>query len=296
VVKTTGKRNRAPIIILILLLLAVVSILSRSLLKHEDVHITHAPEQPFAPETPTVKPKQEPVEKPAEKGPAPQPEPVKIAVIIDDVGYPTHTFDGYIQFPGKLTFSVLPFQAESVHSAQLLHQKGFELMVHIPMEPLDYPDKQPGEGALMVTDDRDQVEEKLSRMIEEIPYIQGANNHMGSRATQNPELMFWTLTYLQRRGLYFVDSLTTSGSRAYEISLELDIQSTKRDVFLDNHDDFAYINGQFEELKRFAQARGTAVAIGHIHNENLLKVLNEQLPRLEEEGFELVFASEVVTN
>jgi hypothetical protein len=119
---------------------------------------------------------------------------------------------------------------------------------------------------------------------------------MGSRATQNPELMSYTLTYLQKQGFYFVDSRTTPRSSAYELSRQLKIRSAERDVFLDNHDDFTYINEQFEKLKRIARERGTAIGIGHIQNEHLLEVLNHQLKHLNDEGIDLVFASEALIN
>jgi polysaccharide deacetylase 2 family uncharacterized protein YibQ len=293
VVKTRGRKNRAPAIILIILIFGAAYLLSRSVLKREGTEVFKGQETQ---ETPTMKPEKEPTRVPPEPEPVPEPERAKIAVIIDDVGYSSPTLNGYLGFEGKLTFSVLPFQPESVRAAQLLYQRGFEIMLHIPMEPLDYPAQQPGEDALFLSDTRDMVEDKLNRMIVEIPHVEGANNHMGSRATQDPQLMSWTLSYLQRKGFYFVDSLTTPHSRAYEIAKAMDLPSAKRDVFLDNQRDLPYIKGQFEEAKVIARRRGSAVAVGHLQSENLLRVLNEELSRLEEEGFELVFVSEVASN
>jgi polysaccharide deacetylase 2 family uncharacterized protein YibQ len=292
-VKTRGRKRKGPSIILTILILSAVAALSRSLLKHDEPGGLTTPEPGKQSDTPVMKPNREPAGPPEETKPSPRPERARIAVIIDDVGYPSTTLEGYLDFKGKLTFSILPFQSDTAHAARLLHQKGFEIMVHIPMEPLDFPVQDPGEPALFLFDSRNQVEDKLDRMIGTIPHVKGANNHMGSRATQDPELMLWTLSFLQKRGLYFVDSLTSPQSRAYEISRAVDIPSTKRDVFLDNHRDYPSIKGQFEEVKGIARSRGSAVAIGHLQSENLLRVLNEELSRLEEQGLELVFASEV---
>jgi polysaccharide deacetylase 2 family uncharacterized protein YibQ len=108
--------------------------------------------------------------------------------------------------------------------------------------------------------------------------------------------MTWTLSFMRGQGLYFVDSLTTSDSRAYEIARAMDLPSARRDVFLDNQRDLPYIRNQFEEAKAIARRRGSAVAVGHMQSENLLRVLNEELAELEEEGFQLVFVSELVRN
>ncbi len=218
----------------------------------------------------------------------------RIAVIIDDVGYESDTMNEFSRFEGKLTFSVLPFMTHSREYAEILYDRGFEIMLHIPMEPLDYPDHDPGEGALYTWDRREDVLAKLDTMVSDTPHIRGANNHMGSKATGDEELMGWTLSYLKSRDLYFIDSFTTADSVAYEKAVNMAMKTGRRDIFLDNENNFSSINGQFEKLKAIALEEGSAVAIGHFQNENTVKVLNHQLPMLRNEGIELVFASELV--
>jgi polysaccharide deacetylase 2 family uncharacterized protein YibQ len=291
-IKIKGRKNRRPFFIFILVLITALLILSRTLTKRDTYRATRSVEQ--------GRTTQEPVMRPGERIEPPEGVPTvpkaRIAIIIDDVGYPNHLIERYLLFQGKLTFSILPFQDESAYAADTLHREGFEIMVHIPMEPLDYPNMNPGQGALLVTDERDAVIHKLERMIEMTPHVTGANNHMGSRATQDAVFMSWVLYFLQNEGLYFVDSLTTSQSRAHGLAVRMNIPSAKRDVFLDNHSDISYIRAQFEELKRIALEKGTAVGIGHAHSESLLQVLTEQLPGLRNEGIALVYASELVSN
>jgi len=296
VVKTTGKKNRKALITLVLLAIAAAVLLSRPGIIREIKERTsggeHTPEKktaPAAPEPKLTRPDSKPV-KPPEKVRA------KLAIIIDDVGYHSPLIEEYKKFEGKLTFSILPFLPESVNYARMLHHSGFEIMIHIPMEPEDYPEKEPGEGALFVHDSRDEAEQKLRKMIHNIPHASGANNHMGSMATQDHTLMTHSLSYLKAEGFYFIDSLTTPHSSVYEIAHQLQMQSGNRDVFLDNHNNSIYIDKQFEKLKSAARERGIAIGIGHMQNKNLLSVLNRQLTTLHEEGFELVFVSEVVGN
>jgi polysaccharide deacetylase 2 family uncharacterized protein YibQ len=296
VVKTTGKKNRIPLIVLVLFSITAAVLLTRPGLLRDREEQPRTEEQTPSTETPPLRPRSKPTQPPLKPAVPPEKTLAKLAVIIDDVGYPSPTIDGYQRFEGKLTFSVLPFQPESANYAQILHHAGFEIMIHIPMEPEGYPEKEPGVGALFVYDSRDEVERKLQKMIQVTPYATGANNHMGSLATQHPDLMTYTLSFLNAEGLYFVDSRTSPHSSAYELSRQLQIESGKRDVFLDNHDDFAFINKQFEELKTIARERGTAIGIGHMQNQNLLDVLNHHMATLHEEGFELVFTSEALRN
>lgn len=290
--KKKHKRGLFRIILFFTILLSLIFILSR-LMVHEEKKPPSKPplkerkepeipevSKPTRPDLPTI---------PGVPGP-------KIAIIIDDVGYPSSSFEKLLQFKGKLTFSLLPFLDGSSILAEHLQKSGFEVILHIPMEPLDYPEKNPGEGALLIEDSREEIEKKTDAMINNLNFIVGANNHMGSKLTQNYEMMTWTLGRLKMHNLFFIDSLTANNSEAWKAAGDLGVMVARRDVFLDNDDNFSYINSQFESLKRIARKRGTAIGIGHIQSKNLPAVLNHQLPLLKEENIQLAFASEVVSN
>ena len=275
-IKTKGKKNKYYwIIAIIVLALAIILLLLRPMAK-----------KVIPP--PTVPPVSE---KKKEKLPDRE---YRIAIIIDDVGYPSENIDEWMSFKGKLTFSVLPFLNESETYSELLHNRGFEIMLHVPMEPISYPKDNPGPDALYIDTPKQEVFHKLELMIAQNPYARGANNHMGSRATQDAELMRWTLEILKRENLFFIDSVTTPMSYAYKLARELGVPTAERDIFLDNDNSFDYINEQFENLKGMAKQHGTAIGIGHFTSENTLKVLNYQLSRLGEQNFRLIFASEAI--
>ena len=69
--------------------------------------------------------------------------------------------------------------------------------------------------------------------------------------------------------------------------------TASRDVFLDDSQDPPDIRRQLDEAIRDAKLHGTAIAIGHPHPATL-QVLSEELPRLQREGVNLVFASQLV--
>jgi len=219
--------------------------------------------------------------------------PYKIAIIIDDVGYPNGNIRAYTEFRGKLTFSILPFLSHSKEYQEILKHNGFEIMLHLPMEPLSYPNTDPGPFAIMINDSRQEVEQKLSNMLKQIHYAAGVNNHMGSRITQDKIIMEWILSYLKPKDLFFIDSLTSPFSCTYEIAQKLDVKTSKRDIFLDNEDSFDYINHQFEKLKEIAKEKGSAIGIAHFNKIHTIEVLNYKLFDLKSEGFDLVFASEL---
>ena len=221
---------------------------------------------------------------------------LKIAIIIDDVGYPVSTFRYYLNFKGKLTFSVLPHLHRSRSYAEKLHKNGFEIMIHIPMEPINYPKVNPGPGALLIDDNITTIYRKIKSMISENPWAVGANNHMGSRLTQDCQKMNVILKALKKKNLFFIDSLTTSKSCAYKEAVKLKIPFAKRDIFLDNKNDYNYIKRQFFKLINIAKYKGYGIGIGHIQNRQTIRVLKSMQFETKKYGFHFVFVSEIVSS
>lgn len=59
---------------------------------------------------------------------------------------------------------------------------------------------------------KEEVERKVEDDINQIPYVDGVNNHMGSMVTEDTELMRVILQKVKEKGLFFVDSHTTGKS------------------------------------------------------------------------------------
>ena len=115
---------------------------------------------------------------------------------------------------------------------------------------------------------------------------------MGSLFTSDPELMQIVINSLKRKGLYFIDSMTSAESVAYEVAIRNQIPTALRTVFLDNVRDKGEIQAQFERAIEIASRGGRAVAIGHICSETL-SALTEILESGLLNEVELTFASEV---
>jgi hypothetical protein len=117
---------------------------------------------------------------------------------------------------------------------------------------------------------------------------------MGSRATADRRVMGLVLNFLRGRGLFFLDSRTTADTLGPEIAASLGVGLLERDVFLDNENSPAYIEGALRRGLRTAQARGSAYAvlIGHVQNVELAGELQRLLPDLaRQEGVQLVAPS-----
>lgn len=216
----------------------------------------------------------------------------KIAIIIDDIGNSRKNDDAVLAIDAPLTVSVLPLLPESKKIAEMAASNGKEVMLHLPMEPHDYPQANPGKGALFTNMDDIAIITQVYEDINSVPGIKGVNNHMGSRFTEDRERMRIVLKQLKDKGLFFVDSKTSPRSRSDKTAREMGIKAAARDIFLDNEQNEDYVAGQIEELKKIARRRGSAIAIGHPHSETIA-ALEKAIPKIKRD-FEIVPASELV--
>lgn len=214
----------------------------------------------------------------------------RIAIIIDDIGY--HKADlKLIDLPYALTFSVLPYTPYGQSAARYAFQAQKDVMLHMPMQASN--SKQPGPGALTADMSRQQVHKALQLALADIPYAIGINNHMGSYYTAQEQPMAWAMEYLQKRHLFFVDSLTTAQSKAGKYAQQYGVTNLSRQVFLDNEQTEAAISKQFETLLRIARKRQTAIAIAHPYPETYT-FLRKNLPKLQEQGIVLVSITQLL--
>jgi polysaccharide deacetylase 2 family uncharacterized protein YibQ len=97
--------------------------------------------------------------------------------------------------------------------------------------------------------------------------VVGVNNHMGSRYTQKFLKMRQALDVIKNRGLFFVDSLTTSHSTGYACARQMGISAVRRDLFLDTRRDARSVCRQMEKLRKLALRHGVGIGIGHPRKE-----------------------------
>jgi polysaccharide deacetylase 2 family uncharacterized protein YibQ len=108
--------------------------------------------------------------------------------------------------------------------------------------------------------------------------------------------MHWLMILLRERGgLYFVDSRTTELSVAAHAAARTGLESTSRDVFLDNDREPSAISRQLGRLLALAHQRGSALGIAHPYPETL-DVLERELATLRSRHVRLVPVSELVAH
>ncbi len=217
-----------------------------------------------------------------------------IAIIIDDVGHrPISQIQPLLDLKVPVTFAVLPHLSHSSTNSMYLHQHLYEVMLHMPMEPDNFPKTNPGEGAILSYLNESEVRTAVRQALKSVPFVVGVNNHMGSKITANRTLMDAALEEVKKHDLYWIDSRTNPKTVAYALAKSKGMRTTERDVFLDAEESYEFTIKQLEETRTIADREGRAVAIGHPYP-STIRALRDVMPRLDREGYQFVFASRLL--
>lgn len=215
----------------------------------------------------------------------------KLAIILDDLGSDRGAAEGIFALPFPLTISILPNHEHSGEIAQEALRRGYEVMLHLPMQSV--ANEKPEARELHPGMPAAEVASLVGQFLQNVPGVVGVNNHQGSQATSDYALMEGLMPVLRERHLFYIDSRTTTATVAYETAQNSGVRSAFRNVpFLDDVAEVAAVRRQLELALRGAREKGEAVAIGHPHPATL-EALREVLPQAQAQGVRLVRASEL---
>ena len=275
------------IIIPFVLILALVIIYTR-----RETPPEKKPDLPAVyPSVPQEKKKVE--EKKEEKKEPEKPSYPRLALIIDDGGYNTDRFKKMLGMGKPMTFAILPNTPHAREAALLAHQDGSEVMLHLPMEPKEEELYSLEKDTVLTGMSPAKIQKILRDDLEQIPFVRGVNNHMGSKATEDPRVMQALMAALKKERLYFIDSHTSPQSLGPEAARKAGVAFWQNDRFLDREKNLEKIKKAIRLTMRKAKNEGKAVTIGHPHPLTA-RAIREMIPEMEKEGIRLVFASEVV--
>ena len=218
--------------------------------------------------------------------------PVRLALVIDDLGRSLKDLESLRRLGVPITYAVLPFESETGAVVADLRQHHEEILCHLPMEPRSGGN--PGPGALRAGMSPLQLRQTTVAALEAVPGAVGVNNHMGSALSADAASMTTILGVIGARGLFFLDSRTSAQSVGYRVATSLGVPAAERQVFLDDDPRPEAVAEQFQRLLELARDRGGAIAIGHPHAATLA-ALAEAVPRAQAGGYRFVQVSDLLT-
>tara|TARA_B100000029_G_C17570648_1_gene956479 strand:- start:700 stop:1554 length:855 start_codon:yes stop_codon:yes gene_type:complete len=217
----------------------------------------------------------------------------KIGIIIDDFGYRNdEVSDGFLELDADLTYAIIPGHAHSAKFGEKAVSSGYEVIIHMPMENTGktYGEE---EFVLMTEMDNETIERRLKNALSQIPTAIGMNNHQGSKASADQNVMTNVAKVLKEKNLFFIDSRTTVETIGETTMEVFGVPTARRNIFLDNEDNEEKIIEQLLKLAKKSEKSGYAIGIGHVKPKTLF-VLQEQIPILKKQGYEFEFVSRML--
>jgi hypothetical protein len=228
-------------------------------------------------------------------GPAKVPPAPRLAIVVDDLGYDPVRDAEWLDFPERITVSVLPHGPSSKSFAASARTHGFGVILHVPMEPEGAVADRTEPFVLRRGMTPEEIADRFTRMAADVPQANGASNHMGSAFTSDLAAMAAFAQALKGKGFFFVDSVTSAGTVGSMAMEQAGVPSTRRDIFFDD-------DGRPEEMRRqwaaaiaLVKERGQAILLCHPRRETR-KALLELLPQLRREGIRPVTVEELLAS
>lgn len=227
--------------------------------------------------------------------PAPKPAgQAMIAVIIDDLGVDRKRSERVTLLRAPLTLAYMTYAEDLPRQTGAARARGHELMLHVPMQPMDST-YDAGPDVLEVTLSPTELRRRLVWGLDRFEGFVAVNNHMGSRFTADRPGMRVVMEELSKRGLAFVDSVTSDKTVGSELARNFGVPFAARHVFLDNEMDLTSIKAQLAKAEAYAKKHGAVIAIGHPHDATI-EALAAWLPGLDARGIVLVPVTAIIRN
>ena len=188
-----------------------------------------------------------------------RPEPARLALVLygfgDDVEATRATFDLRVPFAVAIV-------AGTKHSPALFRaarETERERVLHLPLEPVNYPQVNPGPGTITVTMRPAQITGLVRRYLDQAGGAVAVANHMGSLATQDMAVMTAVYRELKRQKLPFIHVTPAAGAVCKSLASDQGVLYDEPDAVIDHEtrgDDRAALDKRWREVLAEARERG----------------------------------------
>lgn len=186
----------------------------------------------------------------------------RIGIVMGSLGLSRAATTAAIQqLPGAVTLAFAPYGRDLQETMSRARAAGHEVLLQIPMEPVDYPTNDPGPHTLLTSLPARKNVERLEWLMSRLTGYVGVMNYMGSRFTASDAHLRPVLVAVRDRGLMFLDARATSASVAIGVARSLGVPSVANDRYIDDEASRAGIDRRLEELQRLAVANGQAIGL-----------------------------------
>ena len=197
----------------------------------------------------------------------------RIAIVITGLGPSGAATETAVnELPGAITLAFDPYTKRLDEWINRARAAGHEVLLGLPMEPVDYPRQDPGPYTLLTSLSPKENLERLELVLSRVSGYVGVTGMMGSRFTASQTNLIPVLDELKKRGLMFVDGHASDQSVAGALAQSMGLPHANADELIDAEPTRDAVDRQLQNLEGLAQRGGFALGIGYAYPVTLERV------------------------
>jgi polysaccharide deacetylase 2 family uncharacterized protein YibQ len=186
----------------------------------------------------------------------------RLSLVITGLGLSAQQTQAAIdRLPPDVTLAFSPYSGELQNWIAKARAAGHEVLIELPMEPLNYPADDPGPQALLAGLSAAENLKRLDWVLARDDRMTGLVANMGSRFQASARLIRPILTRLAEKGYLYIDNRSGPSSVVGEVAASIDLPWTYNTRFIDSEATRVSIDGRLQQLERTAREKGFALGL-----------------------------------
>jgi polysaccharide deacetylase 2 family uncharacterized protein YibQ len=170
---------------------------------------------------------------------------------------------------------------------------GHEVLLQVPLEPLDYPTNDPGPHTLLTSLPPEENMKRLQWLMSRFTGYVGVTNQMGAKFETTQASLVPMLEEIKARGLLFVDDGTVKDSAGSQVAGTIGLDYAAADVQIDAVPSPDDINKALARLEAVAKEKGSAIGVASA-KPGTIKQISQWAGQLQGKGIILIPVSAAI--
>jgi polysaccharide deacetylase 2 family uncharacterized protein YibQ len=195
----------------------------------------------------------------------------RIVLVVGGLGLSrSATQTAITDLPGVVTLAFAPYGKNLDASVAEARTQGHEVILQLPMEPIDYPQTNPGPHTLLSGASPAENTDNLHWLMSRFTGYTGVANFLGGKFTAYPAALSPILREIAERGLIFADDGSSSQSLALSLAADSGLAAAKADVIIDATPEG--MDAALVKLEAIARDKGLAIGMASALPASLEKI------------------------
>jgi hypothetical protein len=191
-------------------------------------------------------------------------EPGRLALVLYGFGEDAAAADSFFALPQPFAVAIVPGTKDAERMLVRARSRGRELVLHLPLEPINYPRLNPGPGTLLVSMKPGEITSQTRHYLDQAGTVSAVANHMGSLATQDMTVMTAIYRELKRRHVPFLHVEPAAGAVCRSLASSLGVVYAETHEVLDAEtrgDDTKRLDKRWTAMLGEARSHGRLVVM-----------------------------------